>query len=158
MEEKTDSAQKLVKNYMWFSMGAGLIPVPFLDLATISGVQLKMLCDLSNVYNIPFSENKGKSIVTALLGSVVPNTLVGSSVGSLLKMIPVIGTIMGGISLSIFAGAATYAIGKVFIQHYETGGTLLDFNPAEMNEYFKTKFEEGQKVAEEMNEKTAKKT
>lgn len=158
MEEKTDSAQKLVKNYMWFSMGAGLIPVPFLDLATISGVQLKMLCDLSNVYNIPFSENKGKSIVTALLGSVVPNTLVGSSVGSLLKMIPVIGTIMGGISLSIFAGAATYAIGKVFIQHYETGGTLLDFNPAEMNEYFKTKFEEGQKVAEEMNEKTTKKT
>lgn len=142
---------------MWFSMGAGLIPVPFLDLATISGVQLKMLCDLSSEYNIPFSENKGKSIVTALLGSVVPNTLVGSSVGSLLKMIPVIGTVMGGISLSIFAGAATYAIGKVFIQHYETGGTLLDFNPAEMNEYFKTKFKEGQKVAEEMNEKTGKK-
>lgn len=142
---------------MWFSMGAGLIPVPFLDLATISGVQLKMLCDLSSEYDIPFSENKGKSIVTALLGSVVPNTLVGSSVGSLLKMIPVIGTVMGGISLSIFAGAATYAIGKVFIQHYETGGTLLDFNPAEMNEYFKTKFKEGQKVAEEMNEKTGKK-
>lgn len=157
MEGKTDSAQKLVKNYMWFSMGAGLIPVPFLDLATISGVQLKMLCDLSSEYDIPFSENKGKSIVTALLGSVVPNTLVGSSVGSLLKMIPVIGTVMGGISLSIFAGAATYAIGKVFIQHYETGGTLLDFNPAEMNEYFKTKFKEGQKVAEEMNEKTGKK-
>lgn len=157
MEEKSDTSQKLVKNYMWFSMGAGLIPVPFLDLATISGVQLKMLCDLSNEYNIPFSENKGKSIVTALLGSIVPNTLVGSSVGSLLKMIPVIGTVMGGISLSIFAGAATYAIGKVFIQHYETGGTLLDFNPAEMNEYFKTKFKEGQKVAEEMNEKTGKK-
>jgi len=157
MEERTDSAQKLVKNYMWFSMGAGLIPVPFIDLATISGVQLKMLCDLSKVYDIPFSENKGKSIVTALLGSIVPNSLVGSSVGSLLKMIPVIGTVMGGISLSIFAGAATYAIGKVFIQHYETGGTLLDFNPAEMNDYFKTKFEEGQKVAEEMNEKTGKK-
>lgn len=157
MEERTDSAQKLVKNYMWFSMGAGLIPVPFIDLATISGVQLKMLCDLSKVYDIPFSENKGKSIVTALLGSIVPNSLVGSSVGSLLKMIPVIGTVMGGISLSIFAGAATYAIGKVFIQHYETGGTLLDFNPTEMNDYFKTKFEEGQKVAEEMNEKTGKK-
>lgn len=158
MEEKSNSAQKLVKNYMWFSMGAGLIPVPFLDLATISGVQLKMLCDLTNMYNIPFSENKGKSIVTALLGSVVPNSLVGSSVGSLLKMIPVIGTIMGGISLSIFAGAATYAIGKVFIQHYEAGGTLLDFNPAEMNEFFKTKFKEGQDIAEEMNEKTAKKS
>ncbi len=158
MEEKNNSAQKLVKNYMWFSMGAGLIPVPFLDLATISGVQLKMLCDLTNMYNIPFSENKGKSIVTALLGSVVPNSLVGSSVGSLLKMIPVIGTIMGGISLSIFAGAATYAIGKVFIQHYEAGGTLLDFNPAEMNEFFKSKFKEGQGIAEEMNEKKTEKS
>ncbi|HEX2957040.1 MAG TPA: DUF697 domain-containing protein [Chitinispirillaceae bacterium] len=158
MGEKIESAQKIVKNYMWFSMGAGLIPVPFLDLATISGVQLKMICDLSNEYNISFSENRGKSILTALLGSIVPSSLVGSSVGSLLKMIPVIGTVMGGISLSIFAGAATYAIGKVFIQHFETGGTLLDFNPAEMNDYFKTKFQEGQGLAEEMNKKTDKKS
>lgn len=151
------SAQKIVKNYMWWSMGAGLIPVPLVDLAAVSGVQLKMVKDISDVYEIKFSENRGKSIITALLGSIVPNSLAGGSVGSLLKMVPLVGTILGGLSLSLFAGAATYAIGKVFIKHFEAGGTLLNFDPVAMNDFFKAKFKEGQEVAEEMNEKKEKK-
>lgn len=157
MEEKELNAKKIVKNYMWWSMGAGLIPVPFVDLAAVSGVQLKMLKDISEVYEISFSENKGKSIVSALLGSIVPNSLSAGSMGSLLKMIPVIGTMVGGLSMSLFSGAATYAIGKVFIQHFEAGGTFLDFNPVTVKEYFQSKFEEGQEIAKEMDGKKGKK-
>jgi uncharacterized protein (DUF697 family) len=157
MEEKELVAKKIVKNYMWWSMGAGLIPVPFVDLAAVSGVQLKMLKDMSDVYEINFSENKGKSIVSALLGSIVPNSLSVGNVGSLLKMVPIIGTVLGGVSMSLFSGAATYAIGKIFIQHFEAGGTFLDFNPITVKEYFHTLFVEGQTVAKEMNEKKGKK-
>jgi hypothetical protein len=35
----------------------------------------------------------------------------------------------------------------VFIQHFESGGTFLDFNPDEVKEYFKAQFEEGRKLA-----------
>ncbi|MGE5457087.1 MAG: YcjF family protein [Methanococcaceae archaeon] len=153
MEEKEITAKQIVKNYMWWSMGAGLIPVPFVDLAAVSGVQLKMLKDMSNVYDIKFSENKGKSIVSALLGSIVPNSLSAGNIGSLLKMIPVIGSVLGGLSMSLFSGAATYAIGKIFIQHFEAGGTFLDFNPITVKDYFHTLFVEGQTVAKEMHEK-----
>jgi hypothetical protein len=31
--------------------------------------------------------------------------------------------------------AATYAIGKVFIQHFASGGTLLDFEPPNYREF-----------------------
>jgi uncharacterized protein (DUF697 family) len=153
MEEKEESAQKLVRNYMWWSMGAGLIPVPFVDLAAVSGVQLKMLKDMSEMYNINFSENRGKVIVSALLGSIVPNSLSVGNMGSLLKMVPLIGSVLGGVSMSLFSGAATYAIGKVFIQHFEAGGTFLDFNPVTVKEYYRTLFVEGQTIAKEIRDK-----
>jgi uncharacterized protein (DUF697 family) len=143
----------LVKKYMWWSMGAGLIPVPFVDLVAVSGVQLKMLKDMSDLYGIKFSENRGKSIVAALLGYIVPNSLSFGGMSVLLKMIPVVGTLIGGLSMSLFSGAATYAIGKVFIQHFEAGGTFLDFNPATLKDYFFAKFEEGKVIAKEMDEK-----
>ncbi len=155
---RLDSANDLVKKWMWWTMGAGLIPVPFVDLAAVSGVQLKMLSDLSELYGIKFSENKGKSIISALLGSIVPNSLAGGSVGCILKMIPFFGTVLGGVSMSLFSGAATYAIGKVFIQHFESGGTFLDFDPVKVRDYFNSKFEEGKTVAREMEEKKTKKT
>jgi uncharacterized protein (DUF697 family) len=156
MEENELAAKKIVSNYMWWSMGAGLIPVPFVDLAAVSGVQIKMLKDMSEIYNIKFSENKGKAIVSALLGSILPNSLSVGNMGSLLKMLPIVGPILGGISMSIFSGAATYAIGKIFIQHFEAGGTFLDFNPASVKSYFKTLFAEGTDIAKEMNEKKSK--
>ncbi len=147
----------LVKKYMWWSMGAGLIPVPLVDIAAVSAVQLKMIKDMSDIYGVKFSENKGKSILSALLGSILPNSLARGGVGSLLKMLPVVGTIMGGVSMSLFSGASTYAVGKAFVQHFESGGTFLDFDPVKVKEYFFSKFEEGKEIAKEMDEKKAKK-
>lgn len=156
-QSNLELSNDLVKKYMWWSMGAGLIPVPFVDLAAVSGVQLKMIKDMSDIYGIKFSENKGKSILSALLGSVVPNSLARGGVGSLLKMLPIVGSVMGGISMSLFSGASTYAIGKAFVQHFESGGTFLDFDPVKVKDYFHSKFEEGQQIAKEMNEKKDKK-
>jgi uncharacterized protein (DUF697 family) len=153
---KLDLSTSLVKKYMWWAMGAGLIPIPIVDLLTISGVQLKMLKDLSEIYEVKFHENKGKSILSALLGSIVPNSLAYTS-SSIFKAIPLLGPLVGGLSMSIFSGAATYAIGKVFIQHFESGGTFLDFDPVKVKEYFYEKFEEGKNIAKEMNEKKDKK-
>ena len=38
-------------------------------------------------------------------------------------------------------------MGSVFVQHVESGGTLLDFDPKKMREYFSGKLEEGKEVA-----------
>ena len=156
-QSKIDLSNDLVRKYMWWTMGAGLIPIPLVDVAAVSGIQLKMLKDVSDIYEVKFSENRGKSIVSALLGSIVPNSLTSGGMGSLLKMIPVVGTVMGGVSMAVFSGAATYAIGKAFIQHFEAGGTFLDFDPVNIKDYFKSKFQEGQVIAKEMNEKKTEK-
>ena len=44
-------------------------------------------------------------------------------------------------------GAAQDAAGGVFVQHFESGGTLLDFDAKKMRAYFSSKLEEGNGVA-----------
>jgi len=131
-------------------MGAGLIPVPFVDLVAVSGVQLKMLADVSKAYGVEFQESKGKAIIAALIGYIVPSTMSFGSVGSILKAIPLVGPLVGAPSMVLFCGASTYALGKIFIQHFESGGTFLSFDPAKVKEHFQKEFEEGQKLAQDM--------
>jgi uncharacterized protein (DUF697 family) len=143
--EKEGQARKIVNKYMWLSMGVGLLPFPILDMAGIMALQLRMLQLLSRLYDVPFSRDLGKKIISALLGTIVPASLTGS-LWSTVKMVPILGPI-AALSMPIFAGAATYAIGKVFIQHFESGGTFLDFEPAKVQEHFRQEFEKGRHYA-----------
>ena len=43
--------------------------------------------------------------------------------------------------MPVFSAGATYVIGKVFIQHFASGGTLLDFNPPDYREFIKAQKE-----------------
>ena len=51
------------------------------------------------------------------------------------------GTAIGALTMPVFSAAATYIIGKVFIQHFASGGTLLDFNPPDYREFIKAQKE-----------------
>jgi uncharacterized protein (DUF697 family) len=127
-------------------MGAGLIPVLIADIFAISALQLDMIRQLCKVYNINFAETQGKAIVTSLTSS----TLARITAGSVVKMIPGLGSIIGGITVSVFAGASTYALGEVFKKHFSSGGTILDFDPERLRKLYKEQFEKGKKVVEEL--------
>jgi uncharacterized protein (DUF697 family) len=139
-------AAKIVRKYMLWSMGAGIIPVPLIDIGISSGVQLKMLGALSRHYQIPFYKNVGKSAIATLLGFITANSLRGSVVTSFLKAIPGVG-LLGTVSMPIYSGALTYAIGKTFVLHFESGGTFLTFKPYKVKEHFKKLYQEGQNLA-----------
>jgi uncharacterized protein (DUF697 family) len=149
MSENQEKAIKTVRRYVWWSMGAGLVPIPILDLVAVSGAQLKMLAELSKIYGVPFEESRVKSVIGALLGFIVPQSVTCGLVGSLIKVIPGVG-LAGYPAMALFSGAAAWALGHVFIQHFESGGTFLDFKPETVEEYFRNKFQEGQKVAAAM--------
>ncbi len=153
MEDRESQARRTVNKYMWFSAGVGLLPSPFLNVAGVTALQLRMLQVLSEQYEVPFSRDLGKKIIGALLGAITPASLSGvlrGTVGLLTSSMHVAraaGAIVGGLSLPVLAGAATYAVGKVFIQHFESGGTFLDFEPAKVREYFRQQFATGQDLA-----------
>ena len=138
--DREQQALTLVKSYVPWSAGVGLLPVPVLDMAALVAVQLRMLSKLSDLYGVRFVENSVKGVVSSLLGSVVSSG-VGAGLGSLVRIVPVVGPLVGAIALPGAYGAATYAIGRVFITHFESGGTFLDFDPQKTRAFFLSEFE-----------------
>lgn len=147
-KEKDKHAESIIRNHVLFSMGAGVIPVPVVDIFAVSAMQLDMIRQLCKVYDVDFAETQGKAIVSSLTTA----TLARLSAGSLAKMIPLVGSFIGGVTNAAMAGASTYALGEVFKMHFETGGTVLDFDVERLKKLYKEQFEKGKKVAEEMRE------
>lgn len=139
-QTREQQAMLLVKSYIPWSAGAGLLPMPLIDLAALVALQLRMLSKLSDLYGVPFKENGVKSTVSSLLGSVLSTSL-GSSLGSLVKMIPVVGPLVGVAAVPSVYCAATYAIGRVFVTHLAAGGTFLNFDAEKMRAYFIAEYE-----------------
>jgi uncharacterized protein (DUF697 family) len=133
-------AEKLVERFSLWSGAAGLIPLPLVDLATVGGVQIQMLRRLSQIYDVPFSANRGKALIAALAGSMIPASS-GLGAASLIKGVPVAGTVVSALAMPVFSAGATYAIGMAFIEHFASGGTLLDFNPPDYRELIKAQKE-----------------
>jgi uncharacterized protein (DUF697 family) len=134
------SAVKLVERFSVWSGVAGLIPVPLVNQAPFEWVKREMLRRISQVYSVPFSANRGKALIGSLVGSTIP---VSSGIGaaSIAKSVPVIGTAISAIVMPALSAGATYAIGMAFIQHFASGGTLLNFNPSEYSEFIKAQKE-----------------
>lgn len=145
-ESREALALKVTRRYALWSMGGGLIPLVGLDIVAILGVQLKMLHAMSGVYCVEFREHRAKSIVASLVGSlgIIP---IGTGIFySIIKVIPFVGSLAATVALPISAGAITWATGKVFIAHFESGGTFLDLNPEKMKQAYRKMFEEGKQV------------
>lgn len=148
--ERNKHADTIIRNHVVWAMGAGFIPVLIADIFAVSALQLDMIRQLCKAYDVDFQQTQGKAVVTSLTSS----TLARVSAGSLVKLVPGLGSILGGVTISIFAGASTYALGEVFKKHFESGGTILDFDPARLKKMYQEKFEKGKKVAEDLARKT----
>lgn len=105
-----------------------MLPLPGLDLAAIIVIQLSMVKKMSLIYGAQFSHDLAKPLLTTLI-SGSGTGLVSSICVSMAKGVPVIGTLTGMFAMPALSAASTWATGKVFIRHFESGGTFLDFDP-----------------------------
>ena len=144
--DRADEAHEMVKKYALGSMAIAAVPFPLVDMAAVTGLQVKMVHSIANQYEVPFSENVVKSLIAALTGGALTFTT-ATPIASLVKVVPLIGQVAGFIGCAVMFGATSYAIGRVFIEHFESGGTFLDFDHEKMKVHFQELFEEGQKLA-----------
>ncbi len=132
-------ARAIVQRNMYWSMGLSLFPVPFLDLITTTGCQVYMLYELTRYYGVAFDRERGKALVAALVGGLIAS----SGAAGLSEVFARRFYLLKLLTRPAFAAAVTYAIGMLFIEHLESGGTLLTLDPEAMRTRFKTLYQEG---------------
>jgi len=126
--ERTIGGHAIAERYALYAAAAGLVPMPVIDVAAIAGVQVAMARALAQEYSVPFDREKGRTIVTALAGGVASTATGRSVLKMLVKRIPIAGTVFTVATVPAVASAVTYAVGCVFIAHFEAGGTLDDLD------------------------------
>lgn len=132
---RIDETERLIKRQSLVALAVGAVPLPWLDLAVLASLQLDLVRRLAERYGVAFSDQADKSAVAALLGGTFPVS-VSINLASLVKGMPIVGSVLGGASVAVIGAASTYAIGRVFVQHFESGGTMLTFDPEKVRAYY----------------------
>ncbi len=149
--EKDKHAETIIRNHVLWSMASGAIPVAFADLAAVSAVQLDMIRQLCEVYDVDFSVTKGKAMVTAITSAAIAR--VGAA--SLVKLVPIAGTLVGSVTGGVFAGASSYGLGQAFKTHLSSGGTFLDVDVDRLKRMYREQFEKGKEVVKNWQEEAS---
>lgn len=120
-------ADEIISKHMWAAGGAaGINPIPLLDIAGGSAITVKMVLELARVYKqsidadtvVKMLEQLGKNLI-AMVGVTAATPALASGVGSLLKTVPGIGTIAGGLVQGTVQALVTRWIGNVFQKYFQ---------------------------------------
>jgi uncharacterized protein (DUF697 family) len=130
-------------NYsMLLSGGVGIVPIPLVDFVGVTAIQLALVKQLSSLYGVEYTSSATKRTIGALIGGAIP-AFGSSTFASWLKLIPGVGSVLGGSAMMLLSGASTYAVGHVFAQHFEKGGTILDMDTHQVKDQFNQYYEAG---------------
>jgi len=133
MSRATDAASILNK-YALASGGAGLITAPFLGMAALTGVHLALIRDLSKLYEVEFSKESARGILLALGVAFVPGWLGFGLQKTILQRLPLMTGVVGWVAMAGMSAVVTYGLGKTLIEHFESGGTLHNFDVKRLHE------------------------
>jgi len=133
--------KKTIAKWSKISLATIVLPNSLLEYAAISGIQLKMLHELSRAYGIPFKADGVKVIIGSILGGSVAYFL-SDIYSNWVKVIPVVGKPIAFLSEPAMAYLTTYAVGVVFLEHFENNGSFQDIELEQIKKSIKLKISE----------------
>lgn len=120
----SEGSENIINTHAIYAAGAGLIPIPLVDMVSVSTVQYKMIKKLAAQYDhVTFDDKKAKSTIAAIMGGVGAFEL-GLFTRIFFKRVPIIGPVIGGTAMSAFSYVSTKVVGEIFDEHFATGGDL----------------------------------
>ncbi len=145
MSKQSTMADDVIDSHVLWAMGAGAIPIPFLDSAVVTAIQLNMFKELCMIYQSDYNESFGKNLITSIAGSTLAT--VGASA---LKAIPILGAFLGSVPMVVMSGASTYGMGQVFKKHLEIGGFMSNFSYENAQGIYNDAYEKGKGYVENL--------
>ena len=120
---RQSKAQAIVNRYAAYSAIGGLVPLALANFAGITTIILRMVKVLCKHYGVPFERDRTRAIVIGLVGGAMPTGAAAITTTTLLYMTPptaVLGLAVSGVTAAVF----TRSIGRIFIEHLESGAAL----------------------------------
>ncbi|HZC57959.1 MAG TPA: YcjF family protein [Xanthobacteraceae bacterium] len=113
-------ANKIVERHRTYAAVGGLLPLPIVNIAGVTAVNVRMVQQLSELYQVPFQRDRTRALIVSLIGGAVPTGFGAATSSTLMWIIP--GGMLVGLGVSaITAGALTRGIGQVFVESFENG-------------------------------------
>jgi uncharacterized protein (DUF697 family) len=132
-----EEALKTVERYSKIAAGVGLLPTFVLNFAAVLAVQIMMVSKIAKIFHVSNDKERIRRSILTLLGSVLTSS-VGHGIGLAVASIPVVlaSTVLSFVVAPALAYSLTSALGHVFVMHFQSGGTLLTFDPKLVRAHF----------------------
>ena len=104
-------AVPVIMGYSTMAATAGAVPVPFVDMIIIPGIQARMAHHLAGLYGQPMTTDRFKEIAAAVGVGMVSRQLARQAT----KFIPIVGSAIG----AAVGGASTYALGRALCYYFQ---------------------------------------
>ena len=104
-------ALPIILGYTSVAGTAGAVPIPFVDMVLLPGIQAKMAYHLGEIYGQPMTADRMKELGAAVGVGMLARTLARQAV----KFIPFVGSAVG----ASVAAASTYALGRALCYYFE---------------------------------------
>jgi uncharacterized protein (DUF697 family)/GTP-binding protein EngB required for normal cell division len=113
IEKKRDIAEeKIIPIYTAAAAGIGAVPLPFADALALVPLQVKMSMHIMNVYGLDDMTAIGSRAIESFAVSQIGRLIARTVTANIVKLIPVVGSAVGGALNAAVAGAFTHQMGK----------------------------------------------
>lgn len=116
LEAKEKAARKWVRRYIKSTFVTGFSPLPGSDAPLLVAQQITMLAHITAIFGIEMDKAILTATVSSLLGSGTASLAGKTIVSNLLKLIPGVGTIAGGMISGSTAAVLTASMAEAYIK------------------------------------------
>ena len=119
MKSKKKRSRAVVAAASAVAFGEGFIPIPFSDAVVLIPTQITMIASITTNFGMSISKSVIMSFISSTIGTAGTTILGKSMVSNLFKLIPGVGTGVGGMISGSTASLLTTALGEAYIKFME---------------------------------------
>ncbi len=121
-------AKAIVVKHTLGSTGVGVLPFAIGSSLICGGIQIRMIRNLCRCYKVKFSKNAATAALTVTLGVVASVEAVNIAGKVAFMLLPGWARVLKMVASVAVANGTTYLIGRIFVYHFEMGGSLFDLD------------------------------
>jgi small GTP-binding protein len=139
------AAQRIIRNATLVSLAAGIEPIPLIDIPILLGTQIRLVLRLAALYGEPIGATNVMSHARALISTMAGGLGFRLLAEQAAKAVPFGGDFVAG----AIAGGATWSMGQVALEYYESGKQISPRSLRRLYTDFYRRFR-GQNTAEDV--------